>query len=745
MSTFRRGSAGGPSIPRFICRSPGVFQATLLLAFLLAGLLSACARTTPVRTVRRLAPRWIETAPPPDLDITIQWASPAERRDLVEAADPAAWIEQFWRLWDPSPGTERNELREVLRQRADVLAARFPGTPLAEVTEPWATYFYEGLWSQLERVYSGFDEIFHLSFSLPATRRESVTGGDRTRGNRRRNVPSLDRVRETLQDPMADAVSRSRALGAICWYELPEIGRELLALPPSTAGDLGEIWERRLILLAQRMSLRFGVAGVRRLAALTALREPPEFVLRRAAGAAYSEALFRQDLRSAQSREQSVAFVPIRAIPSPHPWIWTRTDSLFVALATRYPEPESPTGWSWQGDVTLAMGPPALFSFSRSVIRGSVPASVLGDAYYLFGRAVVQRIRTAQMGYVAADQVGDLIQQWAGNDPGRAGRRAQAESLARSLGRILERSGGDERLPVTAELLTELTSLLPPTVYEVGLPGRARGIPIQARAVLFPASGGVDIQVSLGILVADVEAIHHEGRIETDLMTNCALIDDGGQVLGEATHRGGSVLEEWEDLNELPHLVDVFSFRTGRGRRTLYISALDPRSDRSGGAVVFLPERGTPTGTGPRLSDVVVAGQLGDSPNPPDQYSRGGWRVVPYPGNTLFYEEPLAIYFEIHDLARSDVGDYVWEEMYYIVPEHPGQGILRIPSPDLNNQIRIPVQRGLMLDLNSLRKDYEGPVILLVVVRDRTSGNWGASAVRISLTSRGGLSGKERR
>jgi hypothetical protein len=731
MPTVHRDCAGCRRFPRSPRRPPGILVAALLPALLLPGLLAACGRTTPVRTVQRLAPLWIETAPPPDLEITVQWASPAERRELIQASDPGAWIEHYWQLWDPSPGTERNELREVLRQRAAVLAARFPGTPLAEVTGPWATYFYEGLWSQLDRDSSGPDEMLQLDFNRGGVRRERIRTVDRPAGDRRRNIPSLDRAWETLQDPMVDEMRRGRALQAITWYELPEIGRELLALPASIAGGLGEIWDRRLLLLAQRMSLRQGVDGVRRLAALTALQEAPEFVLRRAAGPAYGEALFHQDLRSAQQRWQTGSFQALRA---PHPRLWTEPDSLFAALAARYPEPESPTGWSWQGDVALALGPPALFG--RITLRG--PAPGLGDAYFLFGRAEVLRIRTAQLGYVEAVQIGDLIRQWAGGDPSRGeARRTQAEALARSLGRILERTSADTDLPVTEELLAELTRLLPPGVYDVGLPGKAKGIPIQADAVLFPVADGVDIQVSLGVLVSDVQAVRHQGRVEADLMTRCTLIDEAGRVLAEATHSGASVLEEWEDLNELPHLVDVFSFRTGRGRRTIYISALDPRSDRSGGVVVFLPERGTGTASGLRLSDVVVAGHLGDSTDPPDQYSRGGWRIVPYPGRTLFYEEPLAIYFEINDLARSEVGDYVWEESYYIVPERPGQGIVRIPSPDRNNQIRIPVRRGLMLDLTSLRRDYEGPVILLVVVRDLTSGAWAASAVRITLISRG--------
>ncbi len=729
MPTVHREGAGYRRDLRFSHRRPGAWVAALLPVLL--GLLAACVRTTPVRTVRRLAPLWIETAPPPDLEITVQWASPAERRELIQAPDPGAWIEHYWRLWDPSPGTERNELREVLRQRGAVLATRFPGTPLAEVTEPWASYFYEGLWNQLDRYRSGPDDLLWLSFNRGGVRRRSLQPGERPPGNRSQDIPSLDQAWETLQDPSADEVRRIRALEAITWYELPVIGQELLALPASIAAELGPAWDRRLLILAQRMSLRLGVAGVRRLAAMTALQEPPEFILRRAAAPAYSEALFRTDLRGAQRRWQTSSYQSLRA---PHPRIWTQPDSLFAALAARYPEPESPTGWSWEGDVALALGPPAFFG--RIAIRGTTPG--LGDAYFLFGRAEVQRIRSAQQGRVEAVQVGDLVRQWSGEDPSRgSGRRTQAETLARSLGRILERSGTETDLPVTEGMLAELTSLLPPGVYDVGLPGRARGIPIQADAVLFPAAQGVDILVSLGILVTDVQAVRHLGRVETDLMTRCTLIDEVGRELESATHSGASVLEEWKDLNELPHLVDVFSFRTGRGRRTLYLSALDPRSDRSGGVVIFLPERSAPNGSSLRLSDVVVAGELGDSPDPPDQYSRGGWRVVPYPGRTLFYEEPLAIYFEIHDLARSDVGDYVWEESYYIVPEKAGQGVVRIPSPDRNNQIRIPVQRGLMLDLTSLRTDYEGPVILLVVVRDLTSGAWAASAVRITLTSRG--------
>ncbi len=723
-------------------RTPLLTRGLVLLLTLPLLILSGCARNPPARIVQQLAPVWVERSeiPATDLAVTVVWASPAERREMLQAPDPAAWIEHYWDLWDPSPGTEDNELLEVLRQRAEVLATRFPGTELADVPEPWITFFFEGLWDSLERRISGPDTLLQLVYQRGGPRRSSVRPGDLLRGTRRRETPQLDGAWSALTDADTPRADRIRALETISWYELPDLAVQLLTLPGEVAGTLAEAWDGRLLRMAHRMSVRLGTEGVRRIAALTALREPSAFILRKAALREYGAASFANDLTSARRRWQNPALQVVR---NPHPRLWSDPEGLFAALAVRYPEPDSPTGWSWRGDVALALGPPAAWTRIDPAGRPSRTSarerSASGhDAFFLYGKAEILRIRQAHMGWVEAIPAGDLVSQMAGADPTHGVPRQEAELLSRTLGQVLERSEGAGGLTVTPELLSGLAALLPSAVYDVGLPDRSNVFPIQANAVVLPGrGGGQEIQLSMGVLVSDVEAERVGDHLKTGLMARCTLLDEGGLIIGEEQHVGGSVLEEWADADELPHLVDVYTFRTQAGRRTLYVSALDPTSGRSGGVVVFVPAHAEVGGSGPRLSDVVVAGEIGVAPRVPDQYSRGEYRVVPYPGRTLYYEEPMWIYYEIHDLARSEIGDYVWEELYYIVPERPGQGIVRIPSPDLSNTIRSPVQRALMLDLTSRRGAYEGPVMLVVVVRDRTSGEWGASAVKVTLVSRG--------
>jgi len=68
-----------------------------------------------------------------DISLTIILLSPARRRALLSAEDPAVWVADYWKRTDPSPDTPENEALEVFRQRAKYLQARFPDTFLNEI------------------------------------------------------------------------------------------------------------------------------------------------------------------------------------------------------------------------------------------------------------------------------------------------------------------------------------------------------------------------------------------------------------------------------------------------------------------------------------------------------------------------------------------------------------------------------------------------------------------------------------
>ena len=113
---------------------------------------------------------------------------------------------------------------------------------------------------------------------------------------------------------------------------------------------------------------------------------------------------------------------------------------------------------------------------------------------------------------------------------------------------------------------------------------------------------------------------------------------------------------------------------------------------------------------------------------------RGDLQILPVPSRRFFYGQDLYFYFEVGNLSRSEVGDYVWDEAYYVIPEAAGEGIVRI-DPEENHTSLIPsAARSMAIDLSSMAETYEGAVFLVVLVTDVISGQRVISATRFTLS-----------
>jgi hypothetical protein len=135
-----------------------------------------------------------------------------------------------------------------------------------------------------------------------------------------------------------------------------------------------------------------------------------------------------------------------------------------------------------------------------------------------------------------------------------------------------------------------------------------------------------------------------------------------------------------------------------------------------------------------QVSPIMLAKDVRET-NQRGRFVRRGAQLFPYPGRSLLYGEELWLYYEISGLQESPYGDRTWEESYFIIPDAPEQGIVRMDPGVPNSTIREEVSRSVALDLSSLEEDYEGSLFVVVLITDGESEERAVSAARFSLSS----------
>jgi GWxTD domain-containing protein len=710
-----------------------LYLCVLLLA---AQLLASCAAPKPVELTQTLAPR-IPEERRDDLQITVFLVDSSTRREMRSAEDIGAWLDQYWQAIDPTPGTPRNEALDVYRQRAEWLRDRFTETPFGEWPVRWQIYLRYGLPDAIGPEYIAWrrqnDEgraqtpssltqatRERLRYRSPEPYEFVLREGTIVRDPRQKVPevpPSLEGDWEVLESPVSSVIDRRQALVDVSWYELTTVAERLLKIPESRLMPLGELRNQAFTRMARRMAYRHGTAGMRRLAALSATGADSRLLLSRAAGTPYSADELRADLERLSERRYRLPRTPGRG---PHPDLWTDPEGLFEYLAQTYPGPTRLTGWNWEGDAHLALGPAALMD-SRNRI-----------AYYLWGTPEGLGIGETMLGWVEVLRLGDTLSDFVHDVESTAEeRRDQASRAAGSLADVLAGSERGGETGSTEVMLRQLQELTPPNVFRAGVPRGADPIPLTMDIVGFPAAGdSVDVQVSFGIPAWELAISEDEQGYATDLRTNLVLVDHQLAVRQAITRQAGYRISGEGDIAKRVFL-DTFRFSTASGSYVAYLSAEDPRSGRSGGVLASI-DLSSLHSDGLRISPILLATDIQPTSGQ-GKFVRGDLQILPVPSRQFFYGQDLHFYFEIENLGRSEFGDCIWDESYYIIPEAAGEGIVRINPDDQHTSLQSSARRNMAIDLSSMAETYEGGVYLVVLVIDMVSNRQVVSATHFVL------------
>jgi GWxTD domain-containing protein len=708
-----------------------------LCVFLFAAQLStSCAAPKPVELTQTLAPR-IPPERRDDLQITVFLADSGTRRAMRGTEDVGAWLDQYWLTNDPTPGTSRNEALDVYRQRADWLRGRFTETPFGEWPVRWQLYLRYGLPDAIGPEYiawrrqneagraqtpSSLTQATRerLRYRSPESFEIVLREGTVVRDPRQKIPdvpPSLEGDWEVLESPVSSVIDRRQALANVSWYELPVIAERLLKIPESRLMPLGELRGQAFTRLARRMAYRHGTGGTRRLAALSAVGADARLLLSRAAGDPYSAEALRADLERLSERRFRLPRTPGRG---PHPDLWTDPEGLFDYLVRTYPGPTRLTGWNWEGDAHLALGPAALMDGRNRI------------AYYLWGTPEGLGIGETMLGWVEVLRLGDTLSDFVHDVETTAQeRREQASDAAANLANVLAGSERGGETGSTEVMLRQLQELTPPNVFRAGIPRGADPIPLTMDIVGFPAGrDSVEVQVSFGIPAWELAIREEEQGYATDLRTNLVLVDHQLAVKHAITRQAGYRISGEGDIAQRVFL-DTFRFSTVPGSYVAYLSAEDPRSGRSGGVLASI-DLSSLHSEGLRISPIMLATDIQETTDR-GKFVRGDLQILPVPSRQFFYGQDLHFYFEIDNLSRSEFGDCIWDESYYIIPEAAGEGIVRINPDDQHTSLQSSARRNMAIDLSSMAETYEGGVYLVVLVIDMVSNRQVVSATHFAL------------
>lgn len=702
-----------------------------------AVLISSCTMARPGDLARSLAPD-VPRERVQEVQLAAFLAGSGARRELRQADDVLVWLDNFWNERDPTPGTPENELLQVYAQRVEYLEERFPELAFGEWPQiwihfltyglpdsrgpdyvPWPRANEEGLRRTPPSIAAGFSWE-RLRYGSPAPYQFILNQGIILRpplDSPPPQPPSLESVWEILDNPDSTIPDKERALTYISWYELPEVAARLLSIPTENLSDVSDTYEEACVRLTRRIAYRHEMTDIRRLAALVAAGAGGTQLLRRAISDRYDAASLSSDLLILNDNRFQLPRTPHRG---PHPRLWTDPEGLLEELAMYYHSSNRITGWDFRGDLNLALGPPGYLDLRNR------------SAHYNWGTPEILGIGDSMLGWIEVDRIRDPIREFivtAAMDIRE--RRNRADSASSTLSAALTAQASGEGGLITESFLEQLHVLAPPIVYRVGAPGAANFIPITADIVAFPAEGdSIEIQATFGIPAESVRMSRKGGLFTTNLRTNIILVDHNLNVKHAESRQGGYSIEGVEDI-EGRIFLDTFRFTTLPGSYIVYLSAEDPDSGISGGVLVSTDLISMATER-LQVSPILLATDIRPAQGK-GKFIRGGELILPAPFRQFHYDQDLFFYFEIDHLTTSDIGDHVWKEAFFIIPDDPGQGAIAVAPEQERNSLTPSASRQMQIDLSSMGASYEGQVFVVVMVTDMVSGNQAIGATIFSL------------
>lgn len=718
-----------------------------ILLFLLPLLgLAACTYQLP-----RVEPVPLPSRPIPeerllDMQIAAFLGTQAVRRSMRNAEDPLVWLDTYWLEHDPTPGTPENEALQVYRQRAIWLESRFPDFPFGEWPTRWGTFLRFGLpdavgdrmisnrviqtekgsrtitptlsrFARSTRQRYGSPRPFMLIFEEES---EPAAAVDRAPPRRH---PTLEGAWEDLEDPGASVWRKQRALLFISWYELPGVVENLLDVPEHLLTGCEDQFSDALERLGIRSCYLLRPEEIRRVAVLRAARADPRMVLQRIMSGHYTPGELESDL--AETRSHSPGSTTLERIPNrgPHVEVWQDPERLIDEILQAYPSETRLTGWDWRGDVALCFGPPA-FSAERNRI-----------ALYTWGTPEVIQIGESMLGMALAGRIEDTLGDFLIMAADEVETRQQKGLAAgTTLSAALGSSPDDQRSSSRTLILEQLHVLAPPPVFQIGLPEGSNQLPITMDAVAFPAGvDSIEIQVSIGIPSSAVRIRQTSAGYTTDLRTSLVIFDHDLNVVCSEIRSLGYLIEGTPEIEDR-FLLDTFRFRTRPGSYIAYLSAEDPRAGSSGGTLQNLDFNwhGTP---GLQVSPIMLASDV-EFAQGEGKFYRGEYHILPAPGRHLYSGNDLFIYFEISNLTRSEFGDHIWSESYFVIPDSPDAGIVTIAEDRDYSRLTPLASRSMQIDLSELEAVYEGPIFVVVLITDKTSGQQAVGVTQFNVRRR---------
>ncbi len=709
------------------------------LFLLAAALTSSCAATRPEELARSLAPR-VPQERTREVQLAAYLAGPDERRALRSADDVLEWLENFWKERDPTPATPENELLQVYAQRAAYMEKRFPDTPFGEWPQVWSHFLRYGLpdsrgpdfvpWPRPDEegrrrtppsIASGFTWE-RLRYGSPVPYTFILDQGIMQRppfDSPPPAPPSLEGVWKTLENPTTPASEKQQALTLLSWYELTEVAERLIGIPNDRFEDIADHFEEACYRLTRRISYRLDQPDIRRLAALIAAGGGGVQVLRRASAARYDAAALSGDLLMLSEHRLQLPRTPHRG---PHPRLWVDPEGFLDDLARRFHSSNRITGWDWRGDLHLALGPPGYLDLRNRT------------AYYQWGTPEVLGLGDSMLGWIEVTRIRDPLREFiATASMDIRERRNRAGAATATLSEALTAHSTGEGEQITETFLEQLHVLAPPAIYRVGAPQAASYIPITVDIVAFPARGdSVEIQATFGIPAESVRIRQEGERFHTNLRTNIILVDHGLNVVHAQSRQGGYSIEGGGEVSGR-FFLDTFRFITIPGSYIVYLSAEDPESGISGGVLVSTDLVSMATNR-LQVSPILLATDIRPAVGT-GKFVRGDELILPAPFRQFLYSQDLYFYFEVENLTTSDIGDHVWKEAFFIIPDNPGEGIVAVAPEQERTSLSPSLSRSMQIDLSSLGETYEGFVFVVVLITDMVSGNQAVGATIFSLRS----------
>jgi len=680
-----------------------------------------------------------------DLRLAAFMGNQREIRALQYTNDPVAWLDEYWAKHDPTPGTPENELLEVYRQRATWLESSFPGTPFGELATLWSLFlryglpdvsgqnpYFDGSWqgrggASAVTSRTRFQGATRLRYGTPRPfillvreAFEPATAVDRAPP---RQPPTLEGAWEDLKDPEASVWRKQRALLFLSWYELPAIAEQLLALPEESLAGCLDQFEDTVERLTVRACYLLPRQGIQRVAVLRAARADPRMVVGRTMSASYTADELAADL--GETRRRAPARLTLERMPDrgPHVKVWQNPEELISDLPLMYPSKTSLTGWDWRGDTHLWFGSSAFINQEHRI------------AYYTWGSPEVIQVGESMLGTAHARRIEDTLMTFLDRATKEVEKRqSKGRAAGTTLSTALRKGSDDRRQSSHTLILEQLHVLSPPPVFQIGLPDGSNQLPLTMDAVAFPAGvDSIEVQVSIGLPTSAVQIHQTSIGYTTDLITTLVVFDHDLNIVYSEERSLGYLIEGTPELED-QLLLDTFRFRTIPGSYIAYLSVEDPQAGTSGGTIQSLDFNwhGTP---GLQVSPIMLASDV-EFEEGEGKFHRGEYYILPAPSRYFYSGTDLFIYFEISNLTPSEFGDHVWSESYYVIPDAPEAGIVIIVEDRDYGRLTPQASRSMQIDLSGLEAVYEGPIFLVVLITDETSGEQAVGVTQFNVRRR---------